>query len=235
MAKFLLYNQEGNMFKNKLLATMLIFFILIVSGCIDDGDEGDEIVLPADNNLNLYCENVGIHPEKCVMDDEENPYRYTGVNEEKKWDLCSGYPKADFYLWATALASTATGENQFKVAEQLHKLYTLEGNEHIRLQTIKAYRALLDHFYWSTTYTEAWWIEDEDIVYAEEALRHMAGKRLLGTWTDDDTNETKNIKGMTLGNGMLLDNLFETEFHAQDEMNKWGYIFDKVNEVLDHT
>jgi hypothetical protein len=235
MANNLLYYQEGIMFQNKLLAIMLIFFISIVSGCIDDGEEGNESILPADNNLNLYCENVGIHPEKCVMDDEENPYRYTGVNEEKKWDLCIGYPKADFYLWATALASTATGENQFKVAEQLHKLYTLEGNEHIRLQTIKAYRSLLDHFYWSTTYTEAWWIEDEDIVYAEEALRHMAGKRLFGTWKDDDTKETKNIKGMTLGNGMLLDNLFETEFHAQDEMNKWGYIFDKINEVLDHT
>jgi len=223
------------MFKNKLLAIMLILFISMVSGCVDDGEESNEVVLPTDNQLNLYCENVGIHPETCVMDDEENPYRFVGVGEESKWDLGSGYPKADFYLWATALASTATGENQFKVAEQLHKLYTLDGSEQIRKQTLKAYKAVLDHFYWSTIYTEAWWIEDEDVVYAEESLRHMVGKRLFGTWRDDDTNEIKNLEGMTLGSGMLLDNLFETEFHAQDQMNKWGFIFDKINEVLDHT
>jgi len=222
------------MYYKKLLAIMLIFFISIVSGCIDDGEENKEVVLPTDNELNLYCEDVGVHPEKCVMDDEENPYRFTSVGEESKWDLGTGFPKTDFYLWATALASTGTGENQFNVAEQLHKLYTLDRNENIRKQAIKAYRALLDHFYWSTTYTKAWWIEDEEVAYAEEALRHMVGKRLFGTWTDDN-NELQNVKGMTIGNGMLLHNLFETEFHAQAQMNKWGYIFDKINEVLDQS
>ena len=215
------------MYYKKLLAIMLIFCISIVSGCIDDGEENNVENLPTDYKLNLECENVGIHPETCVMDDEENPYRFVSVNEDNKWDLSSGYPKADFYLWATALNSTPVGENQFTVAEQLHKLYTLDGSETIRIQAIKAYRAVLDEFYWSTRFVEAWWIEDDELYYTEEVLRNSAGKRLVGTWKDYD-----NEAGMKSGNQMILSNLFETRFHALAEINKWGYVFDTENKVL---
>jgi len=221
------------MFQNKLLAIMLIFFISMISGCIDDGEDSNQTVLPTDNQLNLYCENVGIHPEKCVMDDEENPYRFTSVGEESKWDLGTGFPKTDFYLWATALASTGTGENQIAVAEQLHKLYSLSGSENIRKQAIKAYQAVLDHFFWSSRFIPASWIKDEEVVYGEEILRITVGKRLFGTWIDYDTKEVMNVEGMKLGSQMMLSNLFKTQFHAQEQLNKWGYVFDYDNEVLD--
>ena len=222
------------MFQNKLLAIMLIFFILIISGCIDDGEESSEIVLPTNNYLNLYCENEGIHPEKCVMDDEENPYRFVAVNDDTKWDLSKACAsaKASFYLWATALASQSVGEHQYYVAESLHKLYTLEKNENIRKQTIKAYRAVLDHFFEAKMYIEAWWIKDEDLAYAEGFIRHMVGRRLFGIWEGNDNEgvtRTYNIDGMKLGNGMILDNLFETEFHAQAAMNEWGYVYQKYS------
>jgi hypothetical protein len=121
------------------------------------------------------------------------------------------------------------------VAESLHKLYTLEKNENIRKQTIKAYRAVLDHFFETKMYIEAWWIEDEDLAYAEGFIRHMVGKRLFGIWEGKDNEgnpQTYNIKGMTLGSGMILDNLFENEFQAQAAMNEWGYVYQKYSEEL---
>ena len=212
------------MFKNKLLATMLIVFIIIISGCIDDGEENNEIALPTDNSLNFYCENVGIHPEKCVMDDEENPYRFVAINEESKWDLATGFPKSDFYLWATALASTAKGENQFSVAENLHKLYTVNGSEVIRKQTIKAYRSVLENFYDSKAVR---W-NSEGVFITEDFLRDKAGQRLYGFWGESNENHVNNMKS----GGMFLKNLFETKSHAKSTMNDWGYIFDNENGVI---
>ncbi|ETR67703.1 MAG: hypothetical protein OMM_11312 [Candidatus Magnetoglobus multicellularis str. Araruama] len=84
-------------------------------------------------------------------------------------------------------------------------------------------------------YIEAWWIKDEDLAYAEGFIRHMVGKRLFGTWEGEDKEGVKqinNIDGMTLGSGMKLDNLFDTEFHAQAALNEWGYVYQKYSEEL---
>ena len=212
------------MYYNKVLAIMLIFFISIVSGCIDDGEENNEVVLPTDTQLNLYCENVGIHPEKCVKEDEDNPYRNGGVNEDSKWDLGSGYPKSDFYLWATALANQGNGENQFFVAENLHKLYTLNPSEVIRKQTIKAYQSVLENFYDSKA---ARW-NSEGVYITDDFLRDNAGQRLYGFWGESDENYINRMKA----GGMILENLFETKSHAKSTMNDWGYIFDNENGVI---
>jgi hypothetical protein len=212
------------MYHNKLLAIMLISFIIFVSGCVDDGEENSEIVVPTDLELNLYCENVGIYPETCVMDDEDNPYRFVSVDEESKWDLSSGYPKADFYLWATALASQSMGENQFNVAENLHKLYTINGSEIMKIQTIKAYKSVLENFYDSQA---ARW-NSEGVFITDDFLRDKTGQRLYGFWGESDEN---NIARMKAG-GMVLENLFETKSHAKSTMNDWGYVFDHENGII---
>ena len=132
---------------------VLLVSALAVAGC--DGERGPEdgvvinnIVLPTDVVLNLACENVGIHPETCVLDDPENPFNSIPPGP--------GGAKARFYLWATALARRPSGENQFYAALALHELFdansnVLDQDELVREQALKAYRSVLDNFFGSVT------------------------------------------------------------------------------------
>ena len=98
---------------------------VVLAGC--DSSERDEtdgvlfntIILPTDVVLNLACEDMGVHPEPCVLDDPENPFALVNIEEYdvnnpddefNKFNLANSIPrgpngaKARFYLWATALA-----------------------------------------------------------------------------------------------------------------------------------
>ena len=156
---------------------MVLFGLLILSGC-EERDSGDgiainEIVLPTDVVLNLFCENVGIFDETCVLDDPENPYALAATlefdvnnpdpNQPTKFDLLATIPpgpsgaKARFYLWATALARRPSGENQWYTARALHELFDANSNpiskdEIVRAQALKAYRSVLDNFFGSVTF-----------------------------------------------------------------------------------
>ena len=155
-------------------AAVMGFAALVTAGCSSgERDSGDgvaitSITLPTDVVLNLACENVGIHPETCVLDDPENPFATTTITESSatsdgnKFDLFNAIPagpsgaKARFYLWATALARRASGENQFYTALALHELYdansnVLDQDELVQAQALKAYRSLLDNFFGSVT------------------------------------------------------------------------------------
>ena len=146
---------------------------MMAAGCSSERDPGDgqvinTIVLPTDVVLNLFCENVGIAGETCVLDDPENPYATTTITEftvddpGNKFDLFNAIPagptgaKARFYFWATALARRASGENQFYTALALHELFDANSNviskdELIRAQALRAYRSVLDNFFSSVT------------------------------------------------------------------------------------
>lgn len=148
---------------------------LVSAGCSGEPDESDgelinAIVLPTDVVLDFYCEDVGVHPETCVLDDPENPFATTTIIEfdlnnpdaENKFDLFNSLPpgpsgaKARFYFWATALAQRPSGENQYYTALALHELYDANSNaistdELARDQALKAYRSLLDNFFGSVT------------------------------------------------------------------------------------
>jgi hypothetical protein len=163
----------------KLLLTVLLgASALVTAGCegersADDGRVINNIALPTDVVLNLYCENVGVHPETCVLDDPENPFATTTIIEfdpnnpdaTNKFDLFNAIPagpsgaKARFYFWATALANRASGENQFYAALALHELFDANSNvlskdELARAQALKAYRSVLDNFFGSATVFE---------------------------------------------------------------------------------
>lgn len=148
--------------------------ILLSGGCESpsksDGTVVNAIVLPTDVVLNLACDNVGIHPETCVLEDPENPFVTTPIIEfdqnnpgaDNKFDLFNSIPagpggaKARFYFWATALARRPSGENQFYTALALHELFDANSNvlsedEIARAQALKAYRSLLDNFFGSVT------------------------------------------------------------------------------------
>lgn len=150
--------------------------LLVASGCEErgggDGIVINEIILPTDVVLNLYCEDVGIFDETCVLDDPENPYALVATpefdvnnpdpNQPTKFDLLANIPpgptgaKARFYLWATALARRQNGENQWYTARALYELFDANSNpiskdEIVRAQALKAYQSVLDNFFGSVT------------------------------------------------------------------------------------
>ncbi|MEM7431882.1 MAG: hypothetical protein AAF351_08075 [Pseudomonadota bacterium] len=162
----------------KSLTVALCAATLLSFGCSGGSGERDEndgvvinaIELPTDVVLNLACENVGVHPETCVLSDPENPFSSTTIIEfdvnnpdaDNKFDLFNSIPpgptgaKARFYFWATALARRPSGENQFYTALALHELFDANSNvlstdELAREQALKAYRSLLDNFFGSVT------------------------------------------------------------------------------------
>ncbi|MEM9172692.1 MAG: hypothetical protein AAGA84_08315 [Pseudomonadota bacterium] len=149
--------------------------VLGLAGCQEERSNGDgevinAIILPTDVVLDLYCAEVGIFPETCVLDDPDNPFATTTITEfnpnnpgaENKFDLFNSIPagptgaKARFYFWATALARLPSGENQFYTALALHELFDANSNvlstdELVREQALKAYRSVLDNFFSSVT------------------------------------------------------------------------------------
>ena len=149
--------------------------VLATSGCEErsapDGTSISQIVLPTDVVLNLACENVGVHPEDCVLEDPENPFIDVDISEFNdndpdapfnKLTLAAQIPegptgaKARFYLWATALARRPTGENQYNTALALHELFDANStsqfsDELTREQALKAYESVLVNFFASVS------------------------------------------------------------------------------------
>lgn len=166
------YETQPALFKH-LFIGLLAAATLVVTGCSggerdeNDGELINAIVLPTDAVLNLYCEDVGVFPEDCVLDDPENPFAEVPITEFNvdnpdapfnKLTLAASIPsgpsgaKARFYLWATALAIRASGENQYNTALALHELFHANSNsvfedELTREQALKAYRSVLDNFF----------------------------------------------------------------------------------------
>lgn len=149
---------KQHIFEKGLRPVMLQLALLsALTGC---GGGGGQVVntieLPQSSYLDLYCPNVGIAAEECILFDPENPFARAAITDDTKWDLADALssPKAAFYLWATALAKNPTGENQYYTALSLHKLYTQGGSELAREQAKKAYQSLLDNYFTSLTYYE---------------------------------------------------------------------------------
>lgn len=157
---------------------VMVLGLFVLSGCEERSDSdgtviSNGIILPTDVVLNLFCEDVGITGETCVLDDPENPFALVATFEfdvnnpdgPSKFDLLENIPpgplgaKARFYLWATALARRPSGENQWYTARALHELFDANSNpaskdEIVRAQALKAYRSVLVNFFGSVTFFE---------------------------------------------------------------------------------
>lgn len=165
------HKAEPVMMKHLLLA-LLGVGTLLVTGCTSERDANDgqlinAILLPTDVVLNLACEDVGVHPEDCVLEDPENPYVNVPISEFNvnnpddpfnKLVLAAAIPegptgaKARFYFWATVLARQPSGENQYFTALALHELFDANSNaqsqdELAREQALKAYESVLLNFF----------------------------------------------------------------------------------------
>lgn len=217
---------------------------LIVAGCAGERDENDgelanSILLPTDVVLNLYCEDVGVFPETCVLEDPENPYATTTILEfnennpgaENKFDLYNAIPrgptgaKARFYLWATALARQASGENQYYTALHLHELFDANSNvlsedELAREQALKAYRSVLDNFFGSITLfqcAECGPISNGELPLLPKPLNELVADHLHRT---ESTNfvtpiAPDGLRRLVPGDPVLVEEL----------LGVWGYVY----------
>lgn len=141
-------------------ALLLLLLTACGSGGSGDGDVVNTVELPNTDSVAkaLYCDDVGVFTESCILDDPANPYAGSPISEAGKFALDADAPSAEarFYLWGTALASRvgAGGENQFYTALYLHRLWALNGSEAYRLQALKAYRSYLDNYFDGASFFE---------------------------------------------------------------------------------
>ncbi len=188
-------------------AFFLSLSLLLLASCGGGGSNGSpaptQLDLPTGTDLTLSCLEVGIADNTCVLDDPDNPFRFSVVNDETKWDLVKSVgteQKALFYLWATALAQQQKGENQYYAALALHALYDNGGSINAKNQAIKAYRSVLDNYFGDVTYRDY----DGDGKSTDKVfVRHDTGIRLVAPTE--------------------LSNLFSSETQAYDTLRSWGY------------
>ena len=198
-------------YMNMLVVLMLTApVILMTAGCdeIDTGEVQNTIDLPLDSTLNFACEDEGVFPDDCVLDNPENPYASVAVTEDNKFSLNDEAPseKSRYYLWATALAKGAglQGENQYYTALSLHKVYAESGSPTTRDQAIKAYRSVLDNFFLAPTFFTEFGIA--------VALKDWVGANLSDPTSAD------------------LEPLYPdpVEENALSDISEWGYIYDPI-------
>ncbi len=207
--------------------------VLLLNGCGIDSDDGDvtnTIDLPTDSALDLYCENMGVGYETCVLDDPENPYanvafvtadpsdnqpdNNTEFNDVK-FALAAAAPstKALFYLWATTLVRQPNGENQLNTARALYLLSDESGSQLIRDQALAAYRSVLDNFLGHVTFFSTADFGVTPGVFYPLQVSELAVAQIMvgvgGTLMFDDADLVRN------------------GFLARVEINKWGYFWDE--------
>ncbi len=212
----------------QLLLAALLSFSLVACGEVDDddGDERSSVALPTDDTipLDLYCKDIGLFGEDCVLDDPANPYARSIVTEDTKFDLDADAPSATakFYLWATALARGAgnPGENQFYVGLYLHQMWASSNSELTRLQALRAYRSYLDNYFDTILFFE---IPVDSGDFVPQDVNTFVGQMLF-----DPTDVTNTFTSTRLFNPDPAVNRFE----ASIEIGEWGYFWDQTLEIF---
>ncbi len=188
----------------------------LVSGCDveDRGEVRNEVPLPTDSILNFACPDEGIFPEECVLENPENPYRTANVTDETKFQLSDEAPsaKSRYYVWATALARQPTGENQYFTAISLHEVFGESASPTTRDQAIKAYRSVLDNFFFSATFF---------------VVPFSSGEASVAIPIKDEVG----INLVTPTAASLVP-LYSDPLFARDAISDWGYIWDPDNEIM---
>jgi hypothetical protein len=124
---------------------------LLLAGC--NPADGTATGVASNDGFSLYCPNVGIAADQCILSDPENPYASQTVNDSTKYTLAAAAPneRAKFYLWATAQAKSQSGENQYNTALSLHQLFDDNANTAAQAQAKVAYESVLDNYYNATS------------------------------------------------------------------------------------
>ena len=221
------HNGGYQMFRNIFIYLILTLTLVTLPGCgAGDGQISNVIMLPTDSLLTLYCENVGVYPETCVLDDPYNPYRKVSITEDNKFTLSTSAPgaKARFYLWATMLAKAPSGENQFYAASALQELYTEGRSDNSKTQAVKAYRSVLDNFKNSLTYWKADWLQTAP-TYAVP-LKDWTGMRLYDPRGDNLLTLFPNT------NSDPAISVNQSQFDGLHQLAVWGYTYNPTPNSL---
>ena len=126
-------------------------------------------------------EDMGIFPDKSVLSDPENPFRDAPPGPDTRWEINDqASHAAGFYSWATLLAVSPSGENQFYTALKLRAIFeegeTLpEALPYVRDMAIRAFHAVLFHFPSSVTFDVTGTVAYPLAPLAIEALQQMGG------------------------------------------------------------
>jgi hypothetical protein len=190
--------------------------MLLLSACGEvDKDDGlvlEEVQLPTDSSLTLYCPDAGIADEPCILNDPENPYSITPINDDNKFDLDFATPsaKARFYLWGTAQAISPRGENQYYLARALQEMYTESGSELAKNHAIRAYRSVLDNYFDEVTFFQFPDPPAEGEIFYPKKVRLLSVPNL---WAPDP--------------GLNLDPLYDNNLLAWEALGEWGYSYEE--------
>ncbi|MBT8119664.1 MAG: hypothetical protein KJN89_08100 [Gammaproteobacteria bacterium] len=204
----------------KILVATLVAgsMMLVTAGCseVDGGSVQNTVELPTDSVLNFACEDEGIYLEPCVLDNPQNPYAKVAVIEDNKFELSDAAPsaKARYYVWATALAKGAgiPGENQFYTALSLHEVFAESGSPTTREQAVKAYRSVLDNYFFAPTFF-VFPVNGEDVAIAAP-LKDLVGQNLFNP---------------TAAN---LVSLYSDPALALQDISEWGFIYDPTTNIM---
>ena len=164
----------------------LLAAVVGLSGCYDDptilyGSSLEDMTFTVTDPL------MGIHPNTSVMDDPNNPFRFSGVGTETKWDIQSGAsPVAGYYSWATILAQGPYGEAQYYVGLQLAAIYQRGLADQASLpqtreMAVKAFQSVLDNFPDAVTYDASGTIAYELVTPAYKGVVELGGT-VSGGW-----------------------------------------------------
>jgi hypothetical protein len=105
-----------------------------------------------------YSKNVGVYPDRSILDDPNNPFAGDPPTDDGKWTLeANAGPVAAFYSWATLDANNPNGEAQFYTAHDLQQIFRTGQASADQLPVaqdlaIRGYQAVLDYFPTSVTY-----------------------------------------------------------------------------------
>lgn len=221
-----------NRFSNRTLlagknTSKLVFacaLLLALAACGKDSGDGtvsNTVTLPTDTVLDLYCVDIGIDTNKCVLDDPDNPYAFVSVSNDNKFDLAAAAPspKARFYLWATALAMGTVGENQLNVARALYQIHDASGSELMKTHALRAYRSLFDNYNGQVTYFGTQDFGLTPNVFYPITVGSLAAADLIDGAPADGGGNTVKFFDDT--------NAVRNQFLARALMQEWGFFYDE--------
>lgn len=197
-------NLLNQLIKSKTCNAIAVSVLLVsIAGCgaSDHGQVENTVAFPTGTLASLYCDDIGVGEETCVLDDPANPYARSVVVGDAKWDLNDFAPStlSKFYLWATAHVRDPQGENQFFAADSLHRMFLEDSNALAQEQAKRAYRVVLDDFFGSVTF---------DV--SENSF-------LLRNWVADRFVSPSNAS---------LPLLYDNQSLALQALDDWGYLYD---------
>ena len=212
--------------RKSLQLTLVAVLAVFLSGCgeVDstDGEVRSSVSLPTGSALKLHCPDAGIAAEPCILDDPENPYALTPITNENKFRLADGAPsaKARFYLWATAQAVNPIGENQLNVAVALHQMYGASGSELARTQALRAYRSVLDNYFFNATFFGPFTINGVD-AFTPSPVRKQVGFNLHDPNAANPSDPLPNLFNTNDQSNRTL---------ALQQFGQWGFTYDPATD-----